>query len=341
MNLDESRLIIGIENTLNLCYLNSVLQILFTVKPLNKFILNYKFFSNKPKSFKELLIVAYKNILEHIYDVNEFYIDNENVLESEQFKKVLEKVFPYQLSHGQQDVHEILINILNIFHEGMKENVVEINHYKSENKLASIAFNKWEEYNKIEKYSIINKLFKGQIRNIITCQQCFLENNIFDSFIDITIQLKDKTNTLEQCIENFCEPEVIDFFCEKCALQRKAWKKIIFCRLPQYLIINVNRFQQSIHNNKVTIAKNNKKIEYPLENLQIKSNNCDSEIINKYSLKGTIFHHGNEINSGHYTSLININNSLIHINDEELNIVNDQYKGDTYLFLYKLNDLKK
>lgn len=341
MDLNESRLIIGIENTLNLCYLNSVLQILFTVQPLNKIILNYNFFSKKPKSFKELLIIAYKNLLEHIYDVNEMYIDNENILESEQFKNVLEKVFPYQLSHGQHDVHEILINILNIFHEGMKESSVEINHYKSENKLASIAFNKWEEYNKIEKYSIINKLFKGQIRNIITCQKCFVENNIFDSFIDITIQLNNNTNTLEQCIDNFCKPEEIDFFCEKCAVKRKAWKKIIFCRLPQYLIININRFQQKIQNNQVIITKNNKNIEYPIDNLSIKSNNCDSEIINKYSLKGTIFHHGKEIDSGHYTSLININNSLIHINDEEINIVNNQYQGDTYLFLYKLKNLKK
>lgn len=336
----ESRLVIGIENTLNSCYLNSVLQILFTIKPLNVFILKCESFSKPPQNFKELLIIAYRNLLEHIYEVNELYIDNENILESDQFKNILEKELDFPLSYEQHDVHEILINILNIFHEGMKQNNVEKISCKSENKLASIALHKWEEYNKIEKYSMINKLMKGQMRNSITCQQCFLENNIFDSFSDITIQINTNTNTnttnLEQCIHNFCKPETIEFFCERCKAKRKAWKKIIFCRLPQYLIININRFEQIQEEQGITITKNNKHVTFPLENLTIESNNGDEPIMNKYNLNGVIFHHGKQIDSGHYTSLININNSLIHINDEEIDIVKDQYQGDTYLLLYQL-----
>lgn len=332
----ESRLVIGIENNLNSCYLNSVLQILFTIKPLNMFILKCQSFYKPPKNFKELLIISYKNLLEHIYEIDEFYVDNENMLESEQFKNILEKGLNFPLSYEQHDVHEILINILNIFHEGMKQNTIEKKSYKSENKLASIAFHKWEEYNKIEKYSIINKLMKGQMRNSITCQQCFLENNIFDSFSDITIQINQNTTNLEQCIQTFCETETIEFFCERCKTKRKAWKKIILCRPPQYLIININRFQQTKEEQGITITKNNKSITFPLENLTIESNNGDEPTINKYNLKGCIFHHGKQIDSGHYTSLININDSLIHINDEEIEIVNDQYQGDVYLLLYQL-----
>ena len=208
--------IIGLENTGNLCYLNSVLQLLFTVDPLNKHLLEMKDISFN--SYNNVLIHAYKNLLDNIYTgVN--IIDNDNMLESNQFKDILNKVFPYPLLNGQHDVHEILIGILNSFHDGLKSTMRGLNPlYKNlmcDDKIKRIAVNKWDEYHRNEKYSIINKLFKGQLRTKITCNVCFTENNIFDSFTDLSLSLNG--DTLDDCIINFCKPELLEdeYQCER------------------------------------------------------------------------------------------------------------------------------
>ena len=123
---------------------------------------------------------AYKNIALEIFDNDyvskltnkPYYIEEEMVVESDEFRKELDEIMDGRLGDFQQDAHEILISLLDIFHDGLKE---EFNNYKletitnidSNDKLKRVASLKWIEYNKIEKYSIINKTLKGQMRTRI------------------------------------------------------------------------------------------------------------------------------------------------------------------------------
>lgn len=321
MDSTLSRTIIGIENNSNLCYLNSVLQLLFTVEPLNKFILNYSL-PDKPKSFHDLLLFSYKNLLKNIHDDEEKLIDEENIIESTQFKKILDKLYP--LHDRQHDVHEIMLIILDFFHNSLKESRSGDYFTKVDNCLVSkVAMTKWEEYNRIEKYSIINKLFKGQQRNRITCNNCYTENNIFDSFNCVTLQIEENTNCVQECFESFMKLEKIDYSCERCGVKSEAEKENFFVLLPQFLLVHINRFEQM----DCVIEKNKKIIGF-----------SDLEIENSvYKLKGFIEHYGNSINSGHYTTTIVHHDKFIKIDDENI-YENAEPEGDIYLLLYELSN---
>jgi len=331
-----NRIIIGIENLNNSCYLNSVLQLLFNVEPLNNFLFNYNII--EPTKYEELLLFAYKNLLENIYSIGENteeYIDNDNILESTQFKNILEKLFPYPLLNGQHDVHEILISIINIFHEGLKKNDIDlITDEKFNDKINKIAYLKWSEYHKNEKYSIISKLFKGQIRTKITCNNCFTENNIFESFMDLSLDITN--NNLECCINEYCKPEKLEVYrCEKCNKQTIAEKETILWRLPKYLIIHIKRFEQNIDN----IIKDNTLINYPINSINLENKcNYPNNTLN-YHLNSIITHHGNLTNLGHYTSKSYINKKVFEIDDEDISCIDDNGCGNPYILLYETDNI--
>lgn len=340
MDSIKSRTVIGIENNSNLCYLNSVLQLLFTIEPLNKFILKYKV-PITPKSIKDCLIISYKNIIENIYVENvncnkeKICIDDDNIIESTQFKNILDKI--YHLGDIQHDAHEILIIILDLLHDCMKESRITETYNKNENCLVSkVAMDKWRENLKIDKYSIINKLFKGQLRNKITCNVCFTENNVFDSYNCITLRLQDSTkeiknesSKIEDCIKRFLSLEKIDYNCERCKKICKAEKITTFLLFPQFLLFHINRFEHTVNDGVVSITKDKTKIKFPLENLEMGPNVY-------YKLKGFISHHGYSVNSGHYTTLIHVNENYIMIDDENLYFYDEIPEfGDTYILLYE------
>jgi ubiquitin C-terminal hydrolase len=131
------RIIIGIENINNSCYLNSVLQLLFTIDPFNSFIkrnnnpekkIGYKYKMGN----EEKLLEVYGYLIDNTHTINnnqfnttcvKTTIDDDNVLDSLQFKVFLNKLIP--IGNNQQDAHEILIHILSFFHEALKCKIYE------------------------------------------------------------------------------------------------------------------------------------------------------------------------------------------------------------------------
>lgn len=328
------RLIIGLENNYNSCYLNSVLQLLLNISQLN--ITLRKEINGKPTNNETLLLYAYRNILENIYiDTKEDIVDNYNILESDQFKNVLNKIMKGNIGMYQHDTHEILISILDIFHEGLKCSIRENTLNKCEDKIRNVASVKWVQEQNKQKYSIINKLFRGQLRTKITCLQCFTEDNIFESFIDIGITMT--SEKLENCLKSFCCIEELDEkrSCKRCKRKTEATKEVTFCRLPQYLIININRFNEK----NGILSKNKKDIQFPLENLEMKCfSGIPSDVV-KYNINSIILHHGNKIDYGHYTTIISRRKKWYHINDEDIKEIENPYleKGNTYILVYEIS----
>lgn len=332
------RTIIGIQNSENLCYLNSVLQLLFNIDPLNRFIM-------KTKSYNKGFVDIYKSMLE-LSEYNELQkteIDNCSVLEPEPLKENLENIFNIYKENRQQDAHETLLNILTIFQESLKNN----NFLKSVSfpsnfvfqipmeKLRHYAQQCWENDLKKDNYSIISNIFKGQIKQKITCQECLTEFNKFECFNDISLPLPDyemDNLNIYDCLENFCNTEYMIsenmYHCEICNKETEAVKNISFWRLPRYIIIHFNRFKISYDN---ILSKNDTKVSFPTNDLLLD----DSLSTYKYSLTGLIKHHGDSIQFGHYTSYI-FNKDLnmwLHIDDDTI----EQKKlcDDPYILIYE------
>lgn len=378
-----NKILIGIENKGNYCYINSILQFLFNVEPLNNTILEYlargkcyyslplsekspesKFkdkpfsvtsshseFGNKQprkivvsnhdilKTFQNEFLIAYRNILLEISDKeyisknvangyitlvkdkdngDKIYIDEESVIESCELISKLDKLV--YLGDFQHDAHEILIYILNIVHSGMKESKPFTEISSSLDKIKNIASAKWDEYN--NSFSIINKTFKGQMQNRIICQTCYTENNVFNSFLDINLYPSSDVNNVQDSLNSTCETIIVnDYFCESCKKCSKAEKDIIFCRLPEYLIIHLNILdydKNSYFNEKLIIDKIINLHEYNKPKL--------------YDLVSSINHLGESFEDGHYVNTLYSSDGVYTFDDEDIHRFT---YGIPYILLYR------
>jgi ubiquitin C-terminal hydrolase len=202
-------------------------------------------------------------------------------------------------SGSQQDSCEVVQFILDKY--------VELN--KNKNKLLSV-FNQIIFCSNCNKYRISNE----QKESMLISHE--LNNNSkeeidFQEFFDNIISLQDVDNLNTECN---CESP-------------KAKVQTIFTSLPEYLFIKVGRCGYDTNK----IYKNLKivhefDIDYPID-LEKSMNKTDMrKITNYYRLIGILIHHGNTSNSGHYASIVKMNDDWIYCDDgliSKINIDND------------------
>jgi len=120
------------------------------------------------------------------------------------------------------------------------------------------------------------------------------------------------SNSLEQCLERFAEPEVLNpddaWYCPSCKEHRQARKEMSIWRLPEIFIIQFKRFS---FRNMLWRDKIDKLIKFPTRGLDM-SPYCQGESMHTsdavYDLYGVINHHGG-IMGGHYTSYVRCQDS--------------------------------
>jgi ubiquitin carboxyl-terminal hydrolase 8 len=323
----NNKKIIGIQNSLNNCYLNSVVQLLCNIPELQS--LNY----NDDGVYKNFL-----DTYEEMYDTGNNIIDNENMLDISSLKKSIVSCHSIYKGDHQQDVHEILNIILHHVHEGNSRGINYINSNTEKTiigypvrKIIIYAAKKWYEDLNKEGESVVTTFLQGQIRSRLTCQICWKEKNNFEIFRDLSLPIE-KDFDLYDCIKNFCSTERMEgenkIFCEKCKAKTYHLKKISLWKIPKYLLIHFKKFNSNME-------KINVNIKFPLSNLKILTDTSTKK--KKYCLKGIIYHHGNRCFFGHYTCMINYCNRWYHINDETIERVDEKDIPikDAYVLLYK------
>jgi ubiquitin C-terminal hydrolase len=305
------RTYIGIANSGNLCYLNSILQILLSLDTFNDELIknidsstigkNYNdFFQN----YISMIIFCRKKPLssEDSITITKF-VDNDHVLDIDNFKDNIDKIFKGSLSNEQHDAHEILIKVLDVIHEGMKNT------------------------------SIVNDMFRGQIQSKLICGNCNNSTFNFNPFMDLSIYVDENITDISSAIEKYsCTECITDFHCQSCDVSTTFIKTMSFNQIPNYLIIHLNRFSAESNDDGFKYIKNNKEI---ILNKEIIVDN------NRFVIKGAIFHHSGCINYGHYTSVLfikELNYKCVFINDDDVVVSDwddDMLKYNNYLVIYE------
>ena len=176
----------------------------------------------------------------------------------------------------QQDAHEFLLSLLNIFDDECAR-----------------SFGKTHDYFDTP----IHALFGSTLTEQKICGKCHHITSSTFHVLDISIPLN--SVTIEDCITNFMSPgeAIPDFTCEQCNSVGTCSVESFFESTPYILIITMMRFTST-----------NKKIENNVDfDFQLDIDFCTKTGQHTlYELFAIIIHNGHSIGSGHFTAAFKI-----------------------------------
>jgi ubiquitin C-terminal hydrolase len=329
----------GLANLGNTCFLNSCLQILSHTYELNRF-LNLKTYKNRlNKKPDSALLLEWDNLRQILWTEN-------NVVNPIRFVKILHKVAEIKgyddfTGWNQNDVSELLIFLIDCFHNALSREVDMVITGKPQNEKDIMALKCYETTKQMysKDYSEIWNLFYGfQISHIISLNSGETLSSKPEPYFILNLPIPDnnKSPTLLDCFDLYVCGEILEgdnaYLNEKTGNKEAVRKYISFWSLPNILVIDIKRF-----------ATNNRKLQqlvtFPLENLDLSAyvtgynNNSYT-----YDLYGVCNHSGG-LMGGHYTSFVkNSNGKWYHFNDTSVSEVgiNEQIiTPKAYCFFYR------
>jgi len=339
----------GFINLGNTCYLNSALQLLFSIEEIKNYFVNKGFLEELNNNLKKVNFKNNNNIKNNILFIQNFfslirdYASNDNkTLSPNNLLNSIRNINKDFVGFYQHDSQEILLIIMDVIHENLKYEV-DVNYQgQPKNDTDVLVIESIEALKKIlnYKYSIVNELFYG----MYYCQYVSVENSNkgmlvsknYEHFNNLTLEFDG--NHLIDNLDIFFKDELLDseLLHEKTKKKYKVKKIVKIINAPKYLFVTLKKYNQQhkTHNNSYT---------FPIYNLDF-SKYCmgyDSYKCN-YDLIGAICHRGN-LDYGHYYSILNKNNNWFVVNDESIskfNIEKNKQKlfNDAYVLLYTKNN---
>lgn len=137
--------------------------------------------------------------------------------------------------------------------------------------LCRVMFDALEQtWKNTDQADVINKLYQGQLKDYVKCQECSNESARKDFFLDIPLVIRPfgserAYGSVEEAIEAFVSPETLDgsnqYFCEKCNKKCDAHKGLKFLSFPYLLTLQLKRFDFDY--NTLQRIKLNDKMTFP------------------------------------------------------------------------------
>lgn len=206
----------------------------------------------------------------------------------------------------QQDASEVFTKLCDIFHLGTRYSLLD-DEFRDDSVVVSLTKTLFG-FTKLSKFS---------------CDTCGAHNILSINSTLFTI-VPQHLCRISDLIGNSCR-ETITKTCYSCQSERIHTVNHDFIQEAKILVLLLNRFGQT--ENSFTKLHTNVVIE---ETVMIGSF--------VYELLGVIHHHGNTINSGHYTAIVKFD-KYYNCNDNSINIINfEDFKisDSAYLLFYKL-----
>ena len=297
-------------NVGNTCAINSLLQCINTCK------INVELF-DKPED--NTLTKALLELL-HLMQIYK-----EKTIKPTNFLKLFYCNFTSFRPKQQLDSQEVWTLLSNKVFE---ETCTPINHNKSfTSNIHKKGFKQIAEYNN-NKTSLWNDLFQGVTLQILVCQNCNNRTYSFETFYSLSINI---CNNVVKSLQEYFTKEVMDEInCEHCKKKHKHVKFIKFYKLPKFLVLSLNRYNNLGQKNlsKIDISTN-----IMLSHNILYENKNNIELV----LSGHLNHFGS-IDSGHYNATSHKQGIIID-DDVILPFKNEMLKKNisVYMLFYQTN----
>ncbi|XP_027696573.1 inactive ubiquitin carboxyl-terminal hydrolase 50 [Vombatus ursinus] len=289
MAQQHSQGVTGLRNLGNTCYMNAILQCLCSITPLVEYFLSGKYITALQKDSGEAATAF-------AYLMTDMWLGDSDCVSPEVFRSAIGKIYPTFLKRTQQDAQEFLIYVLNELHEALKK----FHRKKTQEKgLTTKCYRKVAS----SEFSIITRLFEGQLNYDIVCLKC--ENCTYKNEVFTVLSLPIPSEcecSLQECLGCFFQQDTLTWnnqiHCAFCESKQDAAVRASIAKAPKTVIFHLKRFDCQCR----VKRKLRTDIHYPLNNLDL------SPYIYplfrkhpKYSLCGVVNHFG-DLDGGHYTA---------------------------------------
>ena len=332
--------VFGLKNDNSVCYLNSLLQCLFSSSDLTRYILDEDIEEHKAKKKKH--ITVYYSLINTIVNHPSFKQESNRLMKVDPraFKELFIRSSTQFTLGMQEDADEFLVTALDNLHEDLK---MQINPQKDLDNIDPQIDQNLYQYIQSYKnnYSFVSRLFHTQVCTKTSCYGCDHSNKKYDNSFQIYLSPTDTNCHLYDCLEQFRKPELLeDYKCDECNEKNKTTKVSTLSVLPKYVTFVLKRFggRQQLAN-----------VEVPMTDLDLTQfiNEEDKKSFLKidakkykkfkYRLYGAVFHVGSGL-GGHYYAICKRKSNWYLFNDEQVQAlpnISEDYFNRAYMLFYK------
>lgn len=287
---------LGLKNLGNTCYINSSLQILFSLPHfVERLDVIYKRLKSAQANDKEMMPLcsailnvasALRLLPSHIQNVSTI----EGSANPSVLKKELDVLTDKFAGYEQRDAHEFLSDLIDLLHDELLV-AARVNNFGDDFELPTDEF------------------FRLTVNVTLTCHCCNYSRSKQEMYRHLSIDIginrssQDEPWTILQGIDNFFKPEVRDIKCEKCKEGTSVTQTIAVTSRPKALLLHLKRFRMEAKDGQLIICKSSGRVKSGQSvSLGTFMDNGDDAKNCSYELKGVVRHIGSSSLSGHYTA---------------------------------------
>jgi len=312
IELDNSTILIGLNNIGATCYMNATLQALSNTKDFTQYFLND--YNYNPKDISKNMSNEFYKLLNLLWDKNK----RKSSFSPNDFKETLSKENPLFKGIKANDSKDLITFLLEKLHSELNQpDNSPVNGYAENQFDEKYSLNLFYQDYQRNYRSIISNLFYGVIEIKNQCTGCNYTKFNFQVFNFLEFPLEqvnifcfqngkrmalvnsDGTNpdiNLYECFDYYQKVELMSgdnqMYCNVCNASLNAYYTSIIYSAPKYLIINLNRGRNAVYQCRIYFPETLKLFKYVI--------NADGNT--EYELYAVISHIGPSSMDGHFVA---------------------------------------
>uniref|UniRef100_A0A8C7I4G4 ubiquitinyl hydrolase 1 n=1 Tax=Oncorhynchus kisutch TaxID=8019 RepID=A0A8C7I4G4_ONCKI len=318
----------GLANSGNSCYMNAVLQCLFSTVPLVEHLLSSHKRSQLAKRNSPVAGV-FVHLFQEVWQGQ----GGTSFTSPGEMRALVSSLHPQFNNQSQQDAQELLLLLLNALHDDLKNVHTRTHTHTHTHNPATTRLPAGDS-------TVVTRLFEGQLSYQMLCLRCdghSHSNQVF-TILSLPIPLDSYKCSLQDCLSLFFQQSTLTCgdqkLCPECGVKRDTAVLTSMAKPPEILVLHLKRF--GCHGSEKRKLRTN--VLFSLDSLDLTPFlSRPSANHTSYSLYAVVNHTG-DLDMGHYTALCHstLSSSWHHFDDTAVSEVVDflVQSPNAYILLY-------